>query len=45
MLSLIAILAIAANVLLVGIRIGQVITAYHWRNAMIERRVIASIRH
>jgi len=45
MLALIAILAIAANVLLVGIRIGQVISAYHWRKILIERRVIASIRH
>lgn len=45
MLALIAIFAIAANVLLVGIRIGQVITAYRWRNELIERRVLASIRH
>jgi hypothetical protein len=42
---LIPMISIAAVSLYSGIRIGEAFTSYRLRNLMIERRVIASIRH
>ncbi len=42
---LIPFIAIAATSLWSGIRIGAAFESYRLRNVMIERRVIASIRH